>query len=59
MAAYRPEQHVDVVSLDALADADVDMTTVIVVGNSTTYVHDGKMITPRGYARKYDLAAGA
>jgi cobalt-precorrin 5A hydrolase / precorrin-3B C17-methyltransferase len=56
-AAYRPEQRIEIVPLSALADADVDMVTVIIVGNSTTYVHDGKMVTPRGYGRKYDLAA--
>jgi precorrin-3B C17-methyltransferase len=25
------------------------MFTVVIVGNSKTYVKDGKMITPRGY----------
>jgi precorrin-3B C17-methyltransferase len=32
------------------------MLTTILVGNSNTYVAAGKMITPRGYTNKYDLA---
>ncbi|EGB1113780.1 precorrin-3B C(17)-methyltransferase [Listeria monocytogenes] len=28
----------------------VDMTTMVIVGNKETYVKNGKMITPRGYA---------
>lgn len=27
----------------------IDMMTVVIIGNSNTYVKDGKMITPRGY----------
>lgn len=27
----------------------VDMTTMVVIGNKSTFIHDGLMITPRGY----------
>lgn len=27
----------------------IDMKTVVIIGNKTTYIKDGKMITPRGY----------
>ena len=27
----------------------IDMFTTLIIGNSTTYVHGGRMITPRGY----------
>lgn len=27
----------------------VDMTSLVIVGNKTTYVQDGLMVTPRGY----------
>lgn len=27
----------------------VDMTTMVIIGNKTTYIHDDLMITPRGY----------
>lgn len=28
----------------------VDMTSLVIVGNKATYVREGLMITPRGYA---------
>ena len=31
------------------------MLTTILVGNTNTYVAAGRMITPRGYANKYDV----
>jgi cobalt-precorrin 5A hydrolase/precorrin-3B C17-methyltransferase len=27
----------------------VDMLTLVLVGNSSSYLKDGKMVTPRGY----------
>ena len=27
----------------------IDMSTIVIIGNSTTFITDGKMITPRGY----------
>jgi precorrin-3B C17-methyltransferase len=41
--------------LQAAAEADVNMLTTVFIGNSNTFTHDGFMITPRGYADKYDL----
>jgi hypothetical protein len=34
------------------------MQTIVFIGNSTTEAYDGFMITPRGYAGKYDIARG-
>jgi len=31
----------------------IDMHTILFVSNSETIILDGKMITPRGYSRKY------
>ena len=28
----------------------IDMFTAVIIGNSTTYIHGGRMVTPRGYA---------
>ncbi|MDF2531372.1 MAG: cbiH, partial [Clostridia bacterium] len=28
----------------------IDMMTVVLIGNSNTYIKDGKVITPRGYS---------
>lgn len=54
-AAYRAEQQVTLTTLERLPEAAVDMYTLVIVGNSTTYVHDGRMITPRGYTEQHDL----
>ena len=49
--AGREEQTVKISTLGAFNPEEVDMFTVILIGNSQTYVADGKMITPRGYYR--------
>lgn len=47
--AGREEQAVTVTTLGAFDPEQVDMFTVILIGNSQTYQFEGKMITPRGY----------
>ena len=47
--AGRPEQEVKVTTLGAFDPEDIDMFTVVLIGNSQSYIADGKMITPRGY----------
>lgn len=54
-AAYRDGQRVEIVTLAELPGADVDMLTIVLVGNSRTAVHRGKLVTARGYADKYKL----
>lgn len=52
--AYRAEQAVAIAKLDELDGAalGVDMFTTVIIGNSNTYIHQGRMITPRGYEAK-------
>ena len=50
--AGRPEQEVKVTTLGAFDPEDIDMFTVVLIGNSQSYIADGKMITPRGYYRE-------
>ena len=38
-----------ITTLEKLPEEPVDMFCVVLVGNSQTYVQNGKMITPRGY----------
>lgn len=38
-----------ITTLEHLKDADIDMFSVVIIGNSQTYVEGGRMITPRGY----------
>ena len=50
--AGREEQEIKVTTLGEFDSEDVDMFTVILIGNSQSYIADGKMITPRGYYRE-------
>ena len=50
--AGREEQTVKVTTLAAFDPEQIDMFTVILIGNSQTYLYDDKMITPRGYYRE-------
>ena len=50
--AGREEQTVNVTTLGAFDPEEVDMFTVIIIGNSQSYIADGKFITPRGYYRE-------
>ena len=59
--AGRDDQAVSVTTLEAFDPEDIDMFTVILIGNSQSYVTDGKMITPRGYYaedKKEDVKPG-
>jgi len=50
--AGRTEQEVKVTTLRDFNPEDVDMFTVILIGNSQSYIDEGKIITPRGYYRE-------
>ena len=45
----RAEEQLVLTTLEKLNPEDVDMLTVLLIGNSATYVRDGRMVTPRGY----------
>ena len=53
--AYREGQTVRVTTLAAVDPQGVDMQTVLLVGNSATRIAGGRILTPRGYHRKYDI----
>ncbi|WP_456433239.1 precorrin-3B C(17)-methyltransferase [Thermosulfuriphilus sp.] len=48
-AAGRQGEFVEIVTLGELDPSGVDMQTTLIVGNSQTYIWEGRMITPRGY----------
>ena len=50
--AGREEQEVKLTTLADFNPEDVDMFTLILIGNSQSYIAGGKMITPRGYYRE-------
>jgi precorrin-3B C17-methyltransferase len=43
------DQQVVLTDLDHLLEQEVGMRSVVIIGNSTTCVLDGRMVTPRGY----------
>lgn len=55
--AGRDDEDVKLTTLGDFDPEDVDMFTVIIIGNSQSYISDGKLITPRGYYRK-DVSEG-
>lgn len=54
--AGRADESHYITTLGELKDAPIDMFSIIIIGNSNTYVRDGKLITPRGYEDKYGLS---
>lgn len=49
--AGREEQEVTVTTLGDFDPEAVDMFTIVIIGNSQSYVCEGKFVTPRGYYR--------
>ncbi len=45
----RAEEQLSLHTLATLPEDQVDMLTLVLIGNSTTRVQDGRMVTPRGY----------
>ncbi len=52
-SAYRKLQQVELTDLDTFLDFEIGMLTTVLVGSSQTFVYEGYMVTPRGYANKY------
>ncbi len=48
----RDEMSYRTCTLSELADEDVDMFTTVFIGNSSTRIVNGRLITPRGYDQK-------
>lgn len=57
-SAYRRRQHIEFTTLDRMAECDIGMLSTVLIGNSATFVRNGLMVTPRGYANKYDVEQG-
>lgn len=56
--AGRPEQEVTLTTLAEFDPEQVDMFTVILIGNTQSYAWEGHFITPRGYYREGQLEQG-
>lgn len=58
-SAYRPGQQVVRTDLAHMLDHEIGMLTTLIVGNSQTYWLGDRMVTPRGYQKKYDVGEAA
>lgn len=58
-AASREGEEVRLSTVGTMAKEAVDMLTLLIVGNSRSYVYRGRMVTPRGYEHKYQLGGSA
>lgn len=47
--AGRVQEEVRIDRLDSVDEEFADMQTMVIIGNSNTFIEGGKMITPRGY----------
>ncbi|MGM0901749.1 MAG: precorrin-3B C(17)-methyltransferase [Bacillota bacterium] len=56
-SAFRENQNVVLTTLADMLEHDIGMLTTVIIGNSSTFFYDNKIITPRGYQRKYTLGA--
>ena len=57
-SAYRRRQNIVFTTLAQMAEQDIGMLSTVLIGNGSTFVRDGLMVTPRGYANKYDAEQG-
>ena len=55
--AGRKEQEIHVTTLKEFDPEQVDMFTIVIIGNSQSYVWNQKFITPRGYYREVEIEA--
>jgi precorrin-3B C17-methyltransferase len=53
--AMRDDQWHRLTTLDAMSGEDVDMQSMVIIGNGQTYVWNGWMVTLRGYLDRYTL----
>ena len=52
--AGREDEKYVVTTVDEMLNHEIDMLTRVIIGNSNTFVKNGKIITPRGYSKKYE-----
>jgi cobalt-precorrin 5A hydrolase/precorrin-3B C17-methyltransferase len=53
--AMRENEEIIITDLRKMLDHHIDMQTTVIIGNSQTFVWNKKMITPRGYEKKFKI----
>lgn len=56
--AGREEEEIYVTTLKEFDPERVDMFTIVIIGNSQSFISEGNIITPRGYYNKYQDLEG-
>lgn len=56
--AGRAEQEIVTTTLGAFDPEEIDMFTIVIIGNSQSYLYEDKLITPRGYYRNVEKEEG-
>ncbi|GKT02954.1 precorrin-3B C(17)-methyltransferase [Furfurilactobacillus sp. WILCCON 0119] len=46
----RPKEIEHITTIGELDEEDINMTTIVIIGNKNTFVDQGRMVTPRGYS---------
>lgn len=55
--ACRDGETLVVTSLEQLLEHEIDMSSIVLIGNSSSFIdRQGRIVTPRGYAGKYGVA---
>jgi precorrin-3B C17-methyltransferase len=54
-ASTRENETVTITDLKNMLDSEIDMQSTVIIGNSNTFAWQGRMVTPRGYDRKYKI----
>ncbi|MHB1015606.1 MAG: precorrin-3B C(17)-methyltransferase [Desulfurivibrionaceae bacterium] len=54
-AATRENERIVLTTLEKMLESEIGMQTTVIIGNSMTFAWQGFMVTPRGYAAKYEL----
>ncbi|OIQ88797.1 cobalt-precorrin-3B C(17)-methyltransferase [mine drainage metagenome] len=57
-SAYRKRQNIQLTTLAEMANQEIGMLSTVLIGNSSTFMRENLMVTPRGYANKYDRLTG-
>ena len=52
--AGRETEEYEITTLEKMLDSEINMLTIVLIGNSNTFVKKGKIVTPRGYEKKYE-----
>jgi precorrin-3B C17-methyltransferase len=54
-SATRENESIVITDLDTMLEHEIDMQSTVIIGNSQTFIWKDRMVTPRGYLKKYKI----